>query len=81
MIYVCCRPEGHLVELASQVHKRDREAGFASTLEFDWEYGRVRLCVAITVLDEVVAQWARDDGPHAGFVCSDDVEKFEWNRL
>src|SRR5258707_13830976 len=43
MIYVCCRPEGHLVELASQVHKRDRETGFASTLELDWEYGRVRL--------------------------------------
>jgi len=82
MVCVRCRPEGHLVELASQVHKCDRETGFASTLEFDWEYGRVRLRLAINFLDRIVALRARgDDRPHAGFVCSDDEKELKRNRL
>jgi hypothetical protein len=79
VVCVRCRPERHLVEFPSQVHKRDREA--LPHLEFDREEGGYG-CARSTVRVRVVALWARgDDGTHASFVCSDDEQQFERNRL
>ena len=83
VVRMCCRPERHLVELPSQVHECDREACFASaaTFDFDWEDRRVRLSMVVAVWVGAVAKGARDDGTHAGFICCDDEQQFQRNRL
>ena len=82
MVRTRARPQRHFVELASKVHKCDRETCFtaAATIDFDWEDGRVRLGVIVVVWVGAVAEGAGDD-THAGFVCCDDKQQFQWNRL
>jgi hypothetical protein len=75
-------PERHLVELASEVYERDREACFAAiAFKFGWEDGRAWLCLAVAVWAGAVAKRTGDDGTHAGFVCCDDVQQLERSRL
>ena len=77
---MCCRPQRHLVELASCDRETCFAAAAAAAVYFEWEDRQVRLGLVVAVWVGAVAEGAGDDGTHAGFVCCDD-EQLQRNRL